>query len=456
MVLDVAEWAREQFGACDLGDKRRTQRAVKLAAQVAARPEAGTPQQTENWAGCKAAYRLFDQREVTFEALIAPHCVQTKAVHPGTWLILNDTTELDYGVNRHIEGLGPVGGWGRGFLLHTAMIVGAEKEEVVGLAAQELFTRPQRAPRESSARRKQRPRESEVWGRVIDAVGSPPEGARFIHVCDRGADNFEVYCHLRQNGCGWVLRAAQLHRLVDAPTGPTRSLDEVLQEQAVLGRYELLLGSNRNQPARKVQLEVRVAHISMPRPKHYSGYVRGCGLETIEMRVIEAREVHAPRNVEPLRWVLLTSEDVQTFDDAWRILEWYEKRPLIEEYHKCLKTGCRVEARQYETAHRLAAAVGVLSIVAVRLLQLKMIARRDPDRPARQVVPCSWLEALRAVSKSRKAIRTAREFFHALAMLGGFLARRGDGEPGWQTTWRGLETLLTCLRGAQALNHKCG
>ncbi len=145
LALDTTTWADQQFGTCDLGDKRRTKRVVKLAAQVAARPDAATPKQTERWSDCKAAYRLFDQEDVTFDALIAPHCAQTRAVGPGTWLVINDTTELDYGVKRKIEGLGRVGNdWGRGFLLHTAMVVDADGQEIAGLAAQELLIRPLR------------------------------------------------------------------------------------------------------------------------------------------------------------------------------------------------------------------------------------------------------------------------------------------------------------------------
>jgi hypothetical protein len=458
LALDVATWAEQQFGACDLGDKRRTKRVVKFATQVAARPDAATPKQTESWSDCKAAYNVLDREDVTFDAMIAPHCAQTRAVGPGTWLLIDDTTELDYGVSRDIEGLGRVGNdWGRGFLLHTAMLVAAESEEIMGLAAQELFIRPLRkAPRQNAARRKRRKRESEVWGRVIDRVGPPPDGARFVHVCDRGADNFEVYCHLQINRSDWVIRAAQLHRVVQDTAGNRRALQDILPDLPCAGSYELEVRANKKQPARKARIEVRFTKIMLPRPQHVSKYVRQCDIQEIPMWVVEAREINPPRGVTPLRWVLLTSERVRTFNDAWRVIEWYEKRPLIEEYHKCLKTGCRVEARQYQEAHRLAAVIGLLSVVATRLLQLKLVARKEPDRPAAQVVPRAWLKTLRAVSKSRKPIHTVREFFRRLAMFGGFLGRKSDGEPGWQTIWGGLEKLLLCVRGAQAISKKCG
>ena len=104
----------------------------------------------------------------------------------------------------------------------------------------------------------------------------------------------------------------------------------------------------------------------------------------------------------------------------------------------------------------LTAFTGLLSVMAMRLLQLKAVARTEPDRPAAHVVPSAWLKTLRAVSKSRKPIHTVREFFRGLAMFGGFLGRKSDGEPGWQSIWSGLENLLLCVRGAQAMSKKCG
>jgi hypothetical protein len=462
LALDVGQWAQEQFGACELGDRRRTKRMVKLAAQAAAKPDAATPEQAERWADCKAAYRLFDQDEVTFDAVIAPHCAAARAVGPGVWLVINDTTELDFGYARDLPGAGRVGGGfdRRGFYLHTALVVAPHNAQLVGLAAQELYVRPlTKVKRVSSAQRKQlKTRETDVWGRVIDHAGPAPEGARFIHVCDRGADNFDVYCHLVEQRTGWVIRAAQLPRLVLDDQGVQRSLNETLALRSVLGTYELEVRANHDQPARTAQLEVRCAAITMPRPRTgASRYVKARGVKEIPMCAVEVLEVHPPRGVKkPLRWVLLTSERAETFNDAWRIIEYYERRSLVEEYHKCLKTGCRVESRQYRTGARLAPVIGLLSVLAVRLLQLKMTARIDPEQPAAGVVPGTWLKALPLVLKSKNPIRTVREFFRALASLGGFLGRKRDGEPGWQTVWRGLQSLLLCLRGAEAMRIKCG
>jgi Transposase DNA-binding/Transposase Tn5 dimerisation domain len=460
LTLEIPQWAEQQFGTCELGDKRRTKRLVKLATDVATKPDAATPKQTETWADCKAAYRLVNQEKVTFDAVTAPHCRLTRDVAAGTWLVINDTTEINFGCDRALSGVGRVGSnQGRGFFLHSAMIVGAESEEIVGLAAIDLYLRPlKKVKRVTSAKRKkQLIRETDVWGRVIDRVGRAPQEARFIHICDRGADNFDVFCHLLEQQAGWVIRAAQLQRQVRDDANRTCSLEDAVCGQEVVGSYELKVQANQGQPARTAQMEVRYTKIVMPRPRTgISRYVRDCGIEEIPMWLIETREVNPPDGVTPLRWLLLTSEPVNGFADARRIISWYEKRPLVEEYHKCIKTGCSAEARQYRTGARLAPIIGLLSVVAVRLLQLKMVARQDPDRPAANVVPTDWLEALPLVMKRPKPVTTVRDFFRGLASLGGFLGRKCDGEPGWQTVWGGLETLLQCLRGAEALAKRCG
>ncbi|HEY2860722.1 MAG TPA: IS4 family transposase [Terracidiphilus sp.] len=456
LVLDVAQWAAEQFGVCELGDVRRTRRAVKVAAQIASHPDGSTPRQTELWGDLRAAYRLFDQDAVTFMALTQPHWQQTRAQATGVCLVINDTTETDFGIHRDVAGLGPTGdGDGRGFLLHSALLVQAETREVIGLAGQELFYRqPTGRAMENSYERTQRERESEVWGRVIDLIGPPPVGVKYLHVDDRGADNFEVFCHLRQQDCGWVVRAAQLTRIVKTPEGRCVKLKDLLKEQPLLGTYELSVRATKKEPARVAELEVRCAAVTLIAPRRKTPYLRQIGPQEIDGWVVEAREVDPPAGATPVRWVLYTSEPAATFEEAWKILGYYETRWMIEEFHKCLKTGCRLESRQYMTAARLEAVAGMLCVVAVRLLQLKQIAQEQPELPAERAVPRAWLWMLRKLRP--RPIKTVRDFVRHLAGLGGFLMRKRDGEPGWMTIWRGLDKLLLCLRGAHAAQERCG
>jgi transposase-like protein/transposase Tn5 family protein len=459
--IDATDWANEQFGDCQLGNRRRTKRLIKVAEQVAGNPSASFPDQMKSWGDLKSAYRLFACDEVTFEAIARPHWQQTRSVGPGRYLVLDDTTEIDFGYKREIEGLSKVGnGSGRGFLLHNGLLVEAQSHAIVGVAGQTIHYRKPKPKKENAAQRFKRERESRVWGDVVDQIGPPAAGVELVHVCDRGADNFEVFCHFLQNDCEWVVRAASLHRYIDTPRGERRLVSEYLDDLPVAGTYELQLRARPGQRARTATLEVCFGTLAMPIPKHKSPYVKSLDPEPISMSAVWVREVDAPKGVSPINWVLYTSLPVATFDDAWRIVGYYETRWLVEEYHKALKTGCSVQGRLLREAERLEAMVGLMSVVAVRLLQLKSVARSEPNRLAQSVVPQLWLKMLKAARKKLGRVHdlTIYEFYREIAKLGGFLGRRNDGEPGWLTIWRGWEKLNTLVQGAQlALQlEKCG
>jgi hypothetical protein len=200
----------------------------------------------------------------------------------------------------------------------------------------------------------------------------------------------------------------------------------------------------------------------MPVPGRKSKWLKKQKPQPITMNIVRVREVDAPAGVEPIEWVLYTSLPVNTFAQVWEVISYYEARWLVEEYHKALKTGTSITKRQLHSSSRLEAMVGLMSVVAVRLLQLKTLAKSDPDRPARSVVPPLWLQMLKAARKKLPRVHdlTIYQFYRELAKLGGFLGRKSDGEPGWITIWRGWEKLNTLVRGAelalQFRTQKCG
>ncbi len=453
LVLDTEKWAQQQFSLCPLGDVRRTRRLVKFAAQVAGDPDAATPGQTEKWSDLKAAYRLIDNDDVTFDAIAVPHWQQTRQRGKGIWLISCDTTHIDFGVTNQAIGLRPVGsGLGRGFLLHSGLMINPETEEVVGMAGQKVRYRTQVPKKEPRSCRLARNRESLVWGELIDQIGPPPQEAQFIDLCDRGADNFEVYCRCLQNQHDWIVRAQHLTRKIVHQEQET-SLDEYLGTLPLAGTYQLSYRSTKY-GKRTAKIEVRFGTVMMPAPRQRSPWLRELGITLLGMNVVEVREVNAPKGVQPLRWVLLTSLPVTSFTQAWTVIEYYEKRPIVEEFHKALKTGCRVEERQYETSERLEAITALLSVAAVRLLQLRSAARETPERPAEDVVPNHWVTVLRRMRGGR-SIETVRDFYRELAGLGGHLLRKSDGEPGWMTLWRGFEKLHLAIRAIRDYK-RCG
>jgi hypothetical protein len=464
VILDPQSWSAAQFSDCILGDARRNQRLIKVAMQMAARPDGSTPDQTETWADCKAAYRLFDEEDVTFARIVAPHCRQTRAAgqQDSVKLLISDTTELDFGRHRKVTGLGPTGdGGGLGFFLHSSLMIDAATNQIDGLAGQKRFYRKVRstARRHDNSIRRSSDRESVVWGELIDAIGPPTNGMKWIHVCDRGADDFEVFCRALRQKCEFVIRASRLNRKVFDAEGKKLALDGFLNGLAIRGISKIAVRPGHGCRGRTALVEIRFGQVLVPVPSVKTPWMKQhVTRDPLLLWVVELRESSPPKGVTPLRWVLYTSEAINTITDAQAVISHYEQPWTIEDYHKALKTGCHVEHRQYATAARLERVTAVHSILAVRLLQMKTTARETPDRPAHEVAPARWVEVLKRVRrKADTHVMTIREFIRELAGLGGHLGRKCDGEPGWITLWRGLEKLLLILRGADAeRRRKCG
>jgi hypothetical protein len=452
--VDPATWASTQFHTAQLRDRRRTQRLVRLAAQIAGDPSSSLPKQTQTWGDLKAAYRLLDRPEATFQVIASPHWQLTvNQAGPGRFLIIDDTTEIDFGPKRQAKGLGPVGtGKGRGFLIHSALMADPHEEWIVGLAGQVLFHRRPVPKGETRTQRRARDRESAVWGQLIEQVGRPPEGAQWIHVMDRGADDFEVHCRARRIGADWIGRVKSPHRRVRDQAGEERALSNLLAGLPEAGAYTLALRTRPNQAARRAKIAVSFAEVTVLVPRQPAASLKALNPEPISEWVIWAHELDPPKGLkEPIDWMLLTSLPVGTLEAAMEVIGYYEKRWLIEEWHKALKTGCQVEGRQLQTSEGLEALAGLLSVVAVRLLQLKHMGRRQPERRAVQLVPAHYVELVHRARRGRGRPEewTIRDFFRGVAGLGGFLGRKSDGEPGWITIWRGWEVLHWMLQGAR-------
>src|ERR1700676_3189834 len=129
--------------------------------------------------------------------------------------------------------------------------------------------------------------------------------------------------------------------------------------------------------------------------------------------------------------------------------DWYACRWLIEVYHDIEKNGCSEEDRRFETAPRMAACLAILSVVAVRIFQLRTALESQPNEPAEQVATQDEIKVVRSFLKLPRGPMTVRDFVRGVARLGGFLARKNDGEPGVKTLWRGYQRLQDLLLGYQ-------
>jgi hypothetical protein len=456
--FDRKRWAQENFRDCDLGDRRRSERLELFAGQAAQRPAASLPKIGEDWGGTKGIYRLLDRPEASLKSVTQTHRDRVTQ-QAGRFLIACDTTHVDFGWQRDLPDAGPIGpGKGQGFLLHSGLLIDTEDHSLVGLAGQVSHIRPKkRKGKQNDSTRLKRWRESQMWIELMEEIGSPPNGSEYIHICDSAADNFEVFCTAKQLDCDFVIRVGRQHRNVVAD-GDKMPVSQAICGLKELGRYELEIPRGNGRKKRTAQLRVFARAIQLPVPAHRSPrikqYVRDGG-ESIAAWVVVVEEIDPPADTEPVKWVLFTTVPVSSFEEAWEVIGWYEDRWLIEEWHKALKTGCALESRQLQTMDRLLPLTGVLSVVAVLLVQLKDAARTRPDQPASELVPTLWLQLLKAKRKTKTCDITNYEFWRAVAKLGGFLGRRHDGEPGWQLIWRGWKELHTLAEGAK-LARKCG
>lgn len=453
-LLGVKDWAAREFAGAELGDVRRSRRLVKLAEEVALAPGRSLPEATGGWAELKAAYRLVDNDAVSFEQVIGPHWRRTRAacLSEGEFLIVEDTTSLSFSTHEAAEGLGPLGeGGGKGLWLHSALALRVERwtadcepeVTVEGLLGSRPWARAHERVGDEKWQRIWRARESERWAAVLDEIGRPGEGCRWTYLADREGDIFRVFALCRMRNVDWIVRACQARR-TDNGGG---SIFRAVERSPVLGRFTLDVRSRPGIAARKATIELRASRVNAPPPRP-----QACEFEAQELTIVEAREVGAPRGVEPIRWVLVTSWLVESFDDALRVVKAYAKRWLIEEYHKALKTGAGMERSGLRTRERLEALLGILAVVAVRLVNMKLLcATRPDDEPAAETLGRRALAILERKFGEPADGWTNRTLLAAVARLGGFLARKGDGTPGWITIWRGWRNLMLMVDGLETL-----
>ena len=257
-----------------------------------------------------------------------------------------------------------------------------------------------------------------------------------------------------------MVRAAKTRKVYAGhePTGPLQELKAYARSLPELGRFTMDVQAQPGRKARKAaEFVVRGAAVLVCPPHAKAG---DHGNDPLPLYVVQVTEIAPPEGEKAIEWTLLTNEHVQRFEVAWRVTGWYERRWVVEEYHKAQKTGCRIEDMQFTTTDRLEPAIALLSVVAVTLLNLREASRRDDagTRRADTLVSSEYIEvlSLKRYGKVRDDL-TVREFFLALARLGGHQNRKCDGHPGWLVLWRGWMKLQAMLDGyLAAQRRKCG
>jgi hypothetical protein len=443
---EASDWAWREFADAAVGDRRLRRRLVSVAEDFYARPQANLPQACGTRAKTKAAYRLLDHDQLSLPQLLAGHhasTVERMGEHPVV-LAVQDTTTLNYGSHLDTDGLGPIGSQkngAQGLLLHDTMAF-TPQGVPLGLLDVQLWARPP----EAFGKRAQRSRlpieqkESQKWLHSFAAAAAAQRElphTQVVSIGDREADIYELFqlALSRQDHPQLLVRAEQDRRVDNG-----QKLWQTVAAQAIVGYQAVQASRRRGRAARVARLAVRFAEVELQPPKN-----RPHLGSPLRIWAVLAREEEPPPGVEPLEWMLLTTLPVHTAEQAAEKLLWYTQRWQIEVYHRTLKSGCRIEERQLATAQRLENCLAIDMVVAWRILRLVRLGREVPDLPCTVYFDDLQWKALYGFLH-RTPIPpaqppTLRQAIRMVASLGGFLGRKGDGEPGTKSIWLGLQRL---------------
>ncbi len=462
-----------EFSGARLGDKRLTRRLLQIAEAADQAPGASLPEQAGSSAALEATYRFLGNERVSAQAVFESHVQATigRAEAASEVFIVHDTTEFRFGGEHHREGLGWINSNHRqGFLAHVSFCLSPDGRPLGSLG---LFAwsrqGPRKGRRKSAVAHSDPDRESLRWHDAALLTGELLHGkSGVVHLMDREGDSYELISMLLEHDQRFVIRVGHDRRL-EPGRGKTVTpkLYESLGGSPFFFEREVKLsvrrraqGSNKSTvfPARDrrvARLEVRAgtreifaAHTG---PVHTP--------RSLVLHFVEVREINPPENESPVHWRLVTTEPIDTSEQVAAVIDAYRRRWVIEEFFKALKTGCRYQTLQLESARALLVALAIETAIAWRMLLLRWLAHHEPEAPASAVLPEEQLSVLTAYIQTEKGHVlpqqvTVQTAMLEIAALAGHI--KNNGPPGWLLLRRGFDKLLTIQRGWSLATTQAG
>jgi len=439
---------------------------VEYAALQAANPDETTNAACRgDTAATEGAYRLLRNDAVRAEDIDAGvfNKVAELCDSLDEFLVVQDTTTVSVASADLGEQLRE---WGspNGFFVHSSLAVDPSTKTAIGALGQQRWVRDKNRPGRATRReRAYEEKESYKWEQaqrqVLEHV---KDRSKMVVVCDREADVFEFLLFLRDTNQRYVVRASSDRLLAD---GDHRKLREAVAAASVLGCYEVHVkqrgpikkgpkrGRRSRRAARVAKVEVRSATVSLSIPKARTSDIA----TSIEVNTVWVHEPDPPEEVSPLDWLLLTSEPVSSYEQAKRVVEFYELRWIIEEFHDVWKNGCRLQERPLQSLAHLETIYAITTPIAVRLLQLRDLQHEQPNKPCTVLLDDDEWQCLHATSEPKRRIPKKPPTIHwacvAIARLAGWRDTGRTGRIGWKTLWKGwwrLEERLIGWRAAKA------
>lgn len=444
---EKTNWVEENFKNNEFNDRRLSKRLVKIAKSMSLNPEGSIPQQMEYWHDTKACYNFFKNKKVSHKKIQQTHRKRVLNVANDSKIILfaQDTSELDYTNLKATKNLGFIGNHNnKGFMIHSCLAIKPDKlnPEVIGLANQTIWRRKDKSLNTNETRntRNKRAKESDVWLKNLKNIGSPPDGCTWISVGDRASDVYEYFLGAKELGWDSIVRVCQ-DRCVTVKEKQTYLMQH-MRSLPSMGTKTIKIRQKDDTKEKEIKLSVSwETTVTLHAPSRM-------GRKTPPVCLSVVRCWNEEEDIE---WIIYSSILVNNIEEACEKIDWYSSRWIIEEYHKCIKTGCKLELRQLESGKALENLIGVLSIIGILMLRLRNMARKDSERLASEVIE---KDALRIIEKRYNLDPNISlgVFWKSIARLGGFLGRKSDGEPGWQTLWKGWLRLIDMLWACRELS----
>lgn len=453
MNNNALEWAIETFEDAALGDPRRTNRLIQIASLYAQNIGSSTVECCDgDTAQIEGAYRFLRNNQISPEAIREGGFSSTarKLKQENTLLAIEDTTTVSY---RHAAAteLGYTSNSPtaktKGFHVHSILLLSAKSQCTVGLIEQNWFCRDNEdfGKSKKKAVRDYHEKESYKWEyssrKMVERVGEKIKDV--ISICDRDADVYDYLHYKLSNNQRFIVRARE-NRSLDSSE---KKLFEKVFSTKPLGTYEVFVKQKGGRKARtaKVQYYSSTLEIKLPKRIGKIDYPN-----KLKLNVVAAREKETKGIDEPLKWIILTSEAVNSKESARLILKYYELRWRIEDYHKAWKSGAGVERLRLQSKDNLERGASILAFIAVKLLQIREIALLKTEKIGKNefanyvLGKDEWKVLWIAIEKSipPKKPPTIEWVYFSLGKLGGWHDSKHTGIIGWKALWKGWFRLM--------------
>lgn len=457
------EWAITEMQTVNLGDERLNKRLLSLLDTLGNHPKESIPVACGGWTETKAAYRFFDNQNVSAEKILSPHRTATieRIKQQDTVLLIQDTTTLNFSGQHKRTDIGPINHEKhKGILLHPTIAVTPERLclgviDTYHWAREELHHWENR--KEKSKENHKIPlkeKESYKWlmsyGKAQEIANLTPN-TRIVTVADREGDLYdlyhEAYTSQQTPSAYWLIRAMANRRLLDEDEQlKTHKLIETVKSTKPIGIIEFELPSRNKVERRQVKQAIYVEKVKLSPPDRKRKRTR---YQIVETNVVIATEINPPAGQQPLEWILLTNIPIESAVNGYEIVKWYLCRWQIEIYFRILKSGCKVEKLQLETKSRFDTCLTIYMIIAWRILYLTLLSRECPDINSDIVfTEEEWKTAYLMMYRRKPPEKpiSLRAMIILIAQFGGYLNRKNDGDPGPTALWIGLQRLRDFIK----------